>query len=291
MSTARVSIKDALYEPPGPKSRKVIGIATAVSLAVLAVLVVLIIRQFYITGQLNARYWSFFGRATTWKFLGKGLLGTLEAAALAGIVTFAAGVCMMLGRISKYKAVRGISTAFIEFTRGVPTLLFIYFFFLVAPQLGWKLSALWKIAAPVAISASGVVAEVLRSGVNAVPKGQREAALSLGMRDGTVFFKIVFPQALRYVVPALIAELVIVVKDTTFAYVVNFPDLMQNAKVLISNYDAMLSVYLLVACIYILINYLINKISDLTAGLQNITIGTSRDGRRAGGRYGADRGE
>ena len=75
----------------------------------------------------------------------------------------------------------------------------------------------------------------------------------------------VFPQAFRFVLPALIAELVIVVKDTTFAYVVNFPDLMQNAKVLISNYDALLSVYLVVAVIYILINWLLNRISVAVA--------------------------
>ena len=66
-------------------------------------------------------------------------------------------------------------------------------------------------------------------------------------------------------IPALIAEMVIVVKDTTFAYVVTFPDLMQNAKVLISNHDALLSVYLVVAVIYILINYLLNRASDFAA--------------------------
>lgn len=167
----------------------------------------------------------------------------------------------MLGRISGVRPLEWLCTALIEFSRGVPTLLFIYFFFLVVPQFGIKLPPLWKIATPVAISAAGVVAEVLRSGVNAVPKGQTEAAVSLGMRKNSVFFKIVFPQALRYVVPALISEVVIVLKDTTFAYVVNYADLMQNAKVLISNYDALLSVYLVVAIIYILINYILNKIS------------------------------
>ena len=85
------------------------------------------------------------------------------------------------------------------------------------------------------------------------------------MRETSIFLKVVFPQAIRYVIPALISELVIVVKDTTFAYVVNFPDLMQNAKVLISNYDAMLSVYLVVAVIYILINFLLNRLSDTIA--------------------------
>ena len=139
------------------------------------------------------------------------------------------------------------------------TLLFIYFFFLVIPQTGWKLSAFPKITLPCAISACGVVAEALRAGVNAVPRGQTEAALSLGLTQTRLFYKVVFPQAIRFVIPSLIAELVIVLKDTTFAYVVTCDDLMQNAKVLISNYDAMLSVYLVVAVIYILINVAINK--------------------------------
>ena len=81
------------------------------------------------------------------------------------------------------------------------------------------------------------------------------------MRDHTVFLKIIFPQAFRIVIPGLISELVIVLKDTTFAYVVSYADLMQNARVMISNYDALLSVYLVVAVIYILINYGLNKLS------------------------------
>jgi glutamate transport system permease protein len=266
MSHGGVSVRDALYEPPGPKTRKRIVIATVISLFVLAGLVAGVIRQFYLTGQLDGKYWSFMMRATTWRFLGKGILGTLEVAITAGFLAFVSGFLLMLGRVGTGKIVGKVCTVLIEFSRGVPTLLFIYFFFLVAPQLGWKLSAFWKISLPVAISAAGMVAEVLRSGVNAVPIGQKEAALSLGMSGRSVFFKIVFPQAIRYVIPALISDLVIVVKDTTFAYVVNFPDLMQNARVLISNYDALLSVYLVVAVIYICINYLLNKVSEVIAG-------------------------
>ena len=259
------SIRYTLYEPPGPKTKRLIRIFTVLSLIALAIGIVLIIRQFAIEGQLAPKYWSFFTRWTTWRFLLNGLAGTLETAAGAGIIAFIAAFFLMLGRISRFRVLRGICTALIEFTRGVPTLLFIYFFFLVVPQFGITLKAYWKVVLPVAISACGVVAEVLRSGVNAVPKGQREAALSLGMRDGQVFLKIIFPQAIRYVVPTLISELVIVVKDTTFAYVVSYPDLMQNAKVLISNYDALLSVYLVAAVIYIIINYILNKIASYAA--------------------------
>ena len=271
MNTANASIRDILYEVPGPKMRRRIAIATAISLIVLASLIVVIVRQFYVTGQLQAKYWSLFTRYTTWRFLGRGLAGTLEVALMSSVVSFAAGMLLMLGRISKSSILRWISTALIELSRGIPTLLFIYFFFLLAPQFGLKLPSFWKIVLPVSISAAGVVAEVLRSGVNAVPKGQTEAALSLGMRDGSVFFKIVFPQAFRYVIPALIAEIVIVLKDTTFAYVVNYADLMQNAKVLISNYDALLSVYLVTAVIYILINYLLNKLSVAAARHSNVS--------------------
>ena len=261
----QTSIRDLLYETPGPAARKKIRVWTGVALAAIAALIALIVRQFAETGQLAERYWSFFAKATTWRFLGQGLLTTLEAALTGAAIAFALGFTLMRGKLRRNRILCGISTALIEFTRGVPTLLFIYFFFLVVPQMGWKLSAFWKITLPCAISACGVVAEALRAGVNAVPKGQTEAALSLGMTETRLFYRVVSPQAIRFVIPSLIAELVIVLKDTTFAYVVTCADLMQNAKVLISNYDAMLSVYLVVAVIYILINYLLNKLSDVLA--------------------------
>lgn len=263
-----MTIKEALYESPGPKSRRNIRIVTTISIVLLVLLAYFVIRQFYVSGQFAPRYWSFFARLTTWKFFLEGLFGTIKAAMMAAVFTFCLGFLMMAGRISKIKILNGISTVLIEFTRGVPTLLFIYFFFLVVPQTGIKLSAFWKVALPVAISASGMVAEVLRGGVNAVAKGQREAALSLGMGEVRTFIKIIFPQAFRYVVPALISEIVIVLKDTTFAYVVSYNDLMQNASVLISNYDALLSVYLVVAVVYIVINYLLNKLSVFISSKQ-----------------------
>ena len=259
------SIRDMLYEPPGPRARRRIRLFTAISLAALAALLALMLRQFAVTGQFDVKYWFFFARATTWRFLGQGLLTTLRAALTGALIAFALGFLLMRGRLCGNPALCALSTALIEFTRGVPTLLFIYFFFLVIPQTGWKLSAFLKITLPCAISACGVVAEALRSGVNAVPKGQTEAALSLGLTPTRLFYKVVFPQAIRFVIPSLIAELVIELKDTTFAYVVTCDDLMQNAKVLISNYDAMLSVYLVVAVIYILINYLLNRLSDRLA--------------------------
>lgn len=255
------SVRDALYEAPGPRTRRRVRIATAISLILVVAALAAIGYRFYITGQFAPRYWTFFAKATTWKFLLQGFAGTVRVALTAGAIALALGLLLMLGRISHVKALSTVCSIVTDFFRSLPSLLLIYFFFLIVPQYGIKMSSFWMLTLPVALAASGVLAEVFRAGVNAVPKGQVEAALSLGMSPLRTTFKIVLPQAIRFVIPSLISQLVVVVKDTTVAYVVSYPDLMQNARVLITNYDALVSVYFTIAIIYILINYAINQAS------------------------------
>ena len=178
-SSPALTMRDALYEAPGPKMRAKIRIGTAISLVAVAALAVLVLQRFYVTGQLSVHYWYFFTHLTTWKFLLAGFEGTVKVALTAGAI--------------------------------------------------------------------------------ALPRGQVEAAQALGLSKAKITFKIVLPQAIRFIIPSLISQLVVVVKDTTVAYVVSYPDLMQNARVLITNYDALVSVYLVIAVIYILINVAINK--------------------------------
>ena len=272
MSAHVVSMRDALYEAPGPKTRRRTVIATAISLVLLAIAVALIVRQFYVTGQLDPKYWRFFLRPTTWRYLLSGFTGTLRVAAMAGAISLVLGILLMFGRISHLKPVAFAFRVIIDFFRGVPSLLLIYFFYLALPQYGFRMPAFWMITLPVALAASGVLAEVFRAGVNAVPKGQTEAALSIGLTPGKTMRKIVLPQALRIVVPSLISQLVVVVKDTTVAYVVSYPDLMQNARVLITNNDALLQVYFVVAILYILVNYAINHLSIQMARRASVPI-------------------
>ena len=255
------SVRDALYEAPGPRTRRRVRIATAISLILVVAALAAIGHRFYITGQFAPRYWTFFAKATTWKFLLQGFAGTVRVALTAGAIALALGLLLMLGRISHLKALSAACRVVTDFFRSLPSLLLIYFFFLIVPQYGIKMSSFWMLTLPVALAASGVLAEVFRAGVNAVPKGQVEAALSLGMSPLRATLKIVLPQAIRFVIPSLISQLVVVVKDTTVAYVVSYPDLMQNARVLITNYDALVSVYFTIAIIYILINYAINQAS------------------------------
>lgn len=272
-------VRDALYEQPGPKTRKAIIAGTVVASILVIIFLGLIVRQFYITGQLSPKYWSFFAEAHTWLFLAEGFFGTIKSAVVAGILALAAGIVLMLGRFSNVLPVRFLARAVTEFFRGVPSLLFVYFFFLVLPQMGIKIPSLgpipaayWMIMLPAAISAAGACAEVFRAGVHAVPKGQVEAASSLGMGKWKTMFLIQLPQAIKFVVPTLVAQLVIVVKDTTLAYVVSYPDLLQNGRVLIANYDALVSVYFIIAIIYIILNYLINKASVAVANRSGVKL-------------------
>lgn len=266
------SIRDALYEAPGPRTRRLMVAGTVVTGILVIIGIGLVIRQFYVTGQLAPRYWTFLAQPTTWRYLLQGFRGTASVALTAGVLSLLLGLVLMLGRTSGIRPLSALCRVVTDFFRGVPSLLLIYFFFLAVPQYGIRLSSFWMITLPVTLAASGVLAEVLRAGVNAVPRGQVEAALSLGMRRGRIMFKIVLPQAVRFVIPSLISQLVVVVKDTTVAYVVSYPDLMQNARVLITNYDALVSMYFTVAIVYILLNYAINKLSGFVAERMGVKI-------------------
>lgn len=254
-------LEDTLFGAPSPQARALTRLMSAVSAALLLLLAAGVVYQFHTAGQLEARFWSFFAWPTTWAFLAKGLLGTLASAAMAALIALSLGLVLLLGRQARTRLVRWPSVAVIEFLRGTPTLLLIYVCFLVLPSAEVKLSTYWMITLPIGLSTAAVVAEVYRAGVLAVPRGQTDAARSLGLTEAQVFFSVVFPQALRYIVPALVAQLVIVVKDTTFGYVVTYGELMQNAKVLIANYHSLVPVYLVVAALYCLVNYAISVAS------------------------------
>ncbi len=258
---AAPSMRDALYEPPGPKTRKKMLVGTVVTLAAVLALAAWILYRFWVTGQLSARYWELFSWRTTWIYLGRGLLGTFEVALTSAAIAIVLGLALMLGRTGRFAWLRVVCAAITNFFRGVPSLLFIYFFFFTMPSVGISMPPFWMMVLPISFAASGVLAEVFRAGMNAVPKGQAEAGLSIGLSPWKVKTKIVMPQAIRFVIPSLISQLVVVVKDTALAYVVSYPDLMQNAQVLRTNYDAMVSTFLVVGLIYIVINYLINKAS------------------------------
>lgn len=142
-SSPALTMRDALYEAPGPKMRAKIRIGTAISLVAVAALVVLVLQRFYVTGQLSVHYWYFFTHLTTWKFLLAGFEGTVKVALTAGAIALVLGLALMLGRTSDIKPLQLVCRVLTDFFRGVPSLLFIYFFFLVLPQYKIALPSFW----------------------------------------------------------------------------------------------------------------------------------------------------
>lgn len=218
MSTAH-----ALFDTQGPRAQARVRIVTVASVVVLIGVLVLVWWQLYRTGQLAPSKWRTFAEPGTIRYLAGALRNTGLAALGSAALGLPLGLILALGRLSKHAWLRWPATAIIELFRAVPVLLVIYVFMFALPQYGISMSTYWKLVIPIGLCAAAVLAEVFRAGVLAVPRGQTEAGLAVGLREGVVMRLVVFPQALRMVIPALVAQAVVVVKDTAFGYVVSYP--------------------------------------------------------------------
>jgi glutamate transport system permease protein len=243
-----------LYDVPGPRTRRRHLTGSVLSGLVLAVVVYLGLRQFAAHGQLAADRWAPFLEGPIWSYLLVGLRGTLQAAAVVAVLGGALGVVLALARLSRLRPVRWAATAFIEAARTVPVLLLIYLMLFGLPAYGINLPVLWKLVIPLTVANSAVFAEIVRAGVLSLPRGQAEAALSLGMRGLQATRYVVLPQALRNVAPSLITQLVSLIKDTSLGYVVAFTELLYRAQVLSAYNRLLVQTFLVVALVYLVCN-------------------------------------
>ncbi|MGB3413254.1 MAG: amino acid ABC transporter permease [Microbacteriaceae bacterium] len=252
----------ALFDAPGPVARSRIRMITLVSLVLIALLIFVAIRQFWVNGQLEPAKWEQFLNPGIQWYLVKALGNTLLAAAGAAAIALPLGLVLALGRLSKNRGVRWSSTIIIEMFRAIPLLLLIYIFFIALPQYGINPDLFWKLVIPIGLCAGASIAEVFRAGILALPKGQSEGALSLGLSEAQTFWNVIFPQAVRMVVPSLLAQVVILLKDTTLGYVVSYGELQNSAKVLVASSGNLIQTYLIVTLVYIAINVLISKSAE-----------------------------
>jgi len=243
-----------LYDAPGPRARRRILLGSVVSALVLAGLLALALVQFASRGQLDADRWAPFTEWPIWSYLLVGLRGTALAAAVVAVLSGAFGLLLAVGRLSQNRPVRWLSTGYIEVARTIPVLLLIYLMLFGLPAYGINLPLLWKLAVPLTIANAAVVAEIVRAGVLALPRGQTEAALSLGIRRGQAMRFVVLPQALRHVTPSLITQLVSLIKDTSLGYVVAFTELLYRAQVLSAYNRLLIQTFLVVALVYLVFN-------------------------------------
>ncbi|MDV9198004.1 amino acid ABC transporter permease [Streptomyces sp. Wh19] len=220
-----------LYDTPGPKATVRNRLYAVVgSLAILALLVLSFVRLSD-KGHLAPEMWDIFNYAGIRQNIADAVLATLKAFGLAAIGSLILGVILAVGRLSDHKPVRWLATAFIELFRSIPLLITIY-----AIWVGFLTDySMWALALGLSVYNGCVQAEVLRAGINSVPKGQGEAAYALGMSKTQVMVGVLIPQAVRAMLPTIISQLVVTLKDTSLGFIILYPELLQTARLIASN--------------------------------------------------------
>ncbi|MFJ6808188.1 amino acid ABC transporter permease [Streptomyces anulatus] len=222
----------ALYDIPGPVTRRrhlMYGIAsTVVILALFGWIVYLL----FDTDQFTAEKWMPFEYKGIQELLLRGLGNTLKAFAYAAVLSLALGAVLAVGRLSEHRVLRWISTLLVEFFRAMPVLVMIFFIFVAL-----KVQPLPALVAGLTLYNGSVLAEVFRTGINSVDRGQREAAYALGMRKTQVTTFVLAPQAVRAMLPTIISQLVVALKDTSLGYLITYEEFLHAGKLIASNLD------------------------------------------------------
>ncbi|MET9955916.1 amino acid ABC transporter permease [Streptomyces sp. NPDC006339] len=222
----------ALYDIPGPRTRRRHLLYGLISTAAILGIAAWILFLLFDTGQFTATKWSPFAYEGIQELLLRGLGNTLKAFAYASVLSLALGGVLATGRLSEHRVFRWTATLFVEFFRAMPVLVMIFFIFVAL-----KVQPLPALVAGLTLYNGSVLAEVFRTGVHAVARGQREAAYALGMRKTQVMTYVLVPQALRAMLPAIISQLVVALKDTSLGFLITYEEFLHAGKLIASNLD------------------------------------------------------
>ena len=263
---------NVLFDAPGPKARMRHRILSAVGVVVLVAVLVVVVQKMRSANQLQGFMWSpFVTDPAVWTaYLLPGIWETLKAAALSIVLAVVYGLVFGMGRLSEHRAIRWVSGVVVEFFRSVPVLLMMVFFFFgyfaTASWMPSEYSPLAGVVLALTLYNGSVIAELVRSGVGSLPKGQAEAGLSIGLTPAQTLRTIQLPQALRAMLPALIGQLVVVLKDTALGYQILYPELLTASKTLGSAYANPVPSYIVAAVIFIVVNYSLTKVAEGVEG-------------------------
>ncbi|WP_314502705.1 ABC transporter permease subunit [uncultured Microbacterium sp.] len=219
-----------LYDVPGPRAiarNRVLGAVTV--LVVLAILG-FVIWRFAVTGQFSASKWSAFTYTRVWEQFGLATLRTLAAFASAAVGALVLGFILAIGRLSDHRWVRIPVTAVIEVFRAVPVLVLMLLLYYGLPVIGIKMGAYFAVVIALIVYNGSVLAEVIRAGVESLPRGQGEAGYAIGLSKSGVMRLVLLPQAIRAMLPVIIAQLVVTLKDTALGFIITYPELLKYAK-------------------------------------------------------------
>ena len=228
-------MSSVLYDVPGPRAilrNRILGILTI--LVVLALLA-WVVWRFWVTGQFSAEKWYAFTFTRIWEQFALATLRTLAAFAVAAVGALALGFVLAIGRLSDHAWIRIPVTWITEVFRAVPVLIFMILLYYGLPVIGIKMTSYWAVVIALVAYNGSVLAEVVRAGVESLPRGQGEAGYAIGLRKAGVMRLVLLPQAIRAMLPVIIAQLVVTLKDTALGFIITYPELLYFAKLLGSN--------------------------------------------------------
>lgn len=254
-----------LYEVPGARGVRRNRLLAAVFAVALAGLAYVIYTRFDAKLQWEAEKWRPLLRAEVWTtFIVPGLLGTLQAAALGIVCAAVFGLVFATARLSEHRWIRIPAASIVEFFRAVPLLLLIFFaFFASYAIIGVNVSPFTAVVFGLTLYNGSVIAETLRAGVKSLPSGQMEAAQALGMRKGKVMRLILLPQAITAMMPAIVSQFVVLLKDSALGFIVGYDELVDRGlNGIAANFSNVIPAAMLVASIFILLNMALDAVAQ-----------------------------
>lgn len=256
-----MSVQAVLFDAPGPRARRRHAILTVIGALLAVSLIAVVLWQLNEKNQFEGYLWSPFLQGEAWtEYFIPGLLKTLQAAGVSIVFAMVFGIAFGMGRLSPIGPVRWVCGVIVEFFRSVPVLLmmiFLFFFYVRDVGMPGTTASFWAVVTALTLYNGSVIAELVRSGVHQLPSGQGEAGLAVGLTDFQSLRLIKLPQALTAMLPALMSQLVVVLKDSALGTAITYPELISAARQFGSANANTLPAYVVVAVLFVLMNFLL----------------------------------
>lgn len=247
-----------LYDAPGPRAKAIYRILSVVVAALLLVVGWIVYRALDANGQLTAAKWEPFVESTSWTtYLLPGIRGTIIAAVASIVLALILGTVLGIARLSDHRWVRGIAGTIVELFRAVPVLILMIFAYQVFAEYRVFKSDYLALAAVITgltLYNGSVIAEIVRAGIRSLPRGQSEAAYAIGMRKNQLMRLILLPQAVTVMLPAIVSQMVIALKDSALGYLIGYVEVVRSGQQLGAFFQNYLPALLVVAVIMIVLN-------------------------------------
>ena len=246
-----------LFDTPGPTAAARHRLYTWISAVILTGILALILWKLYVEGEFEADVWEAMARPNIWRAIGQGLWATVSVAAIAIVLSVLYGAIFAVARLSDHSWISMPAVAVVEFFRAVPLILLILFLYIGFTSL----DRFWALVIALTLYNGSVLAEVFRAGINAVPSGQSEASYAIGMRKSQVMRLVLIPQAITIMLPAIISQCVIVLKDTALGLIIAYQDLVSEGQRIAEFVNGAFVPLGLIAVIYIAMNYGLSRLA------------------------------